>query len=111
MSSEPTRVAQDELIERVNQLLEEDEWYEAAEGAYEHACAAFARAEAVCADRPALYWYLARLYAHHGFFDGSAEALSHLISPGSEESDPDVQRLWAEVSWWREHSKWLPWIR
>lgn len=78
------------------------------EGAYERARAAFARAEAGCADRPALYWWLARLYADHGFFDESAEALSHLV--GERESDSDVRRLWAEVSWWREHGERLPWI-
>lgn len=216
MSSEPTRTAQDDLIEQVNQLLEEDEWYEAAEvayealafdptypraanallrcylhrdtlremekalfrlfhpedpdydaphqhrrrlaysyrclsharlwndwyggdrvppaladvaeklkegfsalnaaycvgeeGAYEHARAAFAQAEAACADRPALYWYLARLYAHYGFFDESAEVLAHLLAPNGEDRGGDVQRLWAEMSWWREHSIRMPWI-
>ncbi len=82
---------------------------------FEHARAAFDQAEAACADRPALYWYLARLYADHGFFDESAEAVSHLISLSEGRGDairanPEVQRLWAEISWWREHGDRLPWV-
>ena len=51
----------------------------------------------------------------HGFFDESAEAVSHLISLSEGRGDairanPEVQRLWAEVSWWREHGDRLPWV-
>lgn len=54
-------------------------------GAYERARAAFAQAEAACADRSALYWYVARLYADLGFFDESIEALAHLLPPAGGE--------------------------
>lgn len=52
---------------------------------------------------------LARLYAHHRFFDEGTEALFHLLPPlGGQRGD--VQRLCAEVSCGREHGEQLPWI-
>lgn len=80
------------------------------EGAYERARSAFAQAESNCADRPALYWYLARLYADLGFFEESAEALAHLVRSDGGKGDPQVQRLWAEMAWWGEYGERLPWI-
>ncbi len=79
-------------------------------GAYEKAREAFARAQAQCpaAKRETLLWWLARLYADHGFFEESAAALTALRT--AESRNPDVQRLWAEVTWWRDNVQWLPWI-
>jgi len=55
------------------------------ESAYERARAIFAEAETACQDRPALLWWLARLYADLGFFADSAAALSALLTarPGN----------------------------
>ena len=80
------------------------------EGTYEKARAAFAQAQAGCpaARRETLLWWLARLYADHGFFEESAAALAALRA--SEPGDPDVQRLWAEATWWRDNGRWLPWV-
>lgn len=80
------------------------------EGAFEKARAQFAQARARCpaGQRDALLWWLARLYAHYGFFEESAAMLTALRVSGP--GDADVQRLWAEVTWWRDNGKWLPWI-
>jgi thioredoxin-like negative regulator of GroEL len=80
------------------------------EGAYEKARSAFAQAQANCpaAHRDAFLWWLARLYANYGFFEESAAALAALRASGP--GNADVQRLWAEVTWWRDNGKWLPWI-
>jgi tetratricopeptide (TPR) repeat protein len=79
-------------------------------GAYDKARAAFAQAQTRCPDahRDAFLWWLARLYAHYGFFEESAAMLAALRASGP--GNADVQRLWAEVTWWRDNGKWLPWI-
>jgi hypothetical protein len=48
------------------------------------------------------------LYADHGFFEESAAALTAVRAVQTR--NPDVQRLWAEVAWWRDNVQWLPWI-
>jgi hypothetical protein len=53
-------------------------------------------------------WYLARLYADKAFFADSAALLSAMLSAGS--ISRDVQRLYAEMVWWRDQSRWLPWV-
>ncbi len=77
-------------------------------GAYEKARAAFAAALERCPDRPALMWFLAREYADKGYFADSAALLGALIASGS--TSKDVQRLYAEILWWRDQGRWLPWI-
>jgi tetratricopeptide (TPR) repeat protein len=59
-------------------------------------------------DRPALMWYLARLYADKGYFADSAALLGALLAAGS--THLYVQRLYAEMLWWRDHHRSLPWV-
>ena len=59
-------------------------------------------------DRTSLMWFLARQYADKGYFADSAALLGALIASGS--TRVDVQRLYAEMLWWRDHSRWLPWV-
>lgn len=80
------------------------------EGAYERARATFATAESHCADRAALYWYLARLYADYGFFAESLEALAQLNAVGDDAIPLEAQQLRAEVAWWQEYGEQLPWM-
>jgi tetratricopeptide (TPR) repeat protein len=75
---------------------------------YRKAKEAFAIALDRAHDRAAVMWYLARLYADKGFFADSAALLGALLSGGS--INPHVQRLYAEMLWWREQSRWLPWV-
>jgi len=99
---------QDALKEGLSKL--NAAYCEGEEGAYEKARAAFAQAQATCpaAHRDAFLWWLARLYANYGFFEESAAMLAALRASGP--GNADVQRLWAEVTWWRDNGKWLPWI-
>ena len=60
------------------------------------------------ADRSGLMWHLARLYADKGYFTDSAALLGALIAAVPARSD--VLRLYAEMSWWRDHSRQVPWI-
>ncbi len=80
------------------------------DGAYERARDLFAAAEKHCAERAALYWYLARLYADYGFFAESLEALAQLNAIEDQAMRPEVQQLWAEVTWWHDYGERLPWI-
>ena len=59
-------------------------------------------------DKLAVMWYLARLYADKAFFADSAALLSAMLSAGS--SSRDVSRLYAEMVWWRDQNRWLPWV-
>ena len=85
-----------------------DAYCVAEQGAYEKARAAFAAALERCRDRPALMWFLAREYADKGYFADSAALLGALIASGS--TSQDAQRLHAEMMWWRDQGRWLPWI-
>jgi hypothetical protein len=78
------------------------------EDQYRQARTLFADARDRCEDRSALMWFLAREYADKGYFADSAALLGALIAAGSIRSD--VQRLYAEMIWWRDHSRRLPWI-
>lgn len=69
---------------------------------------AFDGAIAHAQDKLAVMWYLARLYANKAFFADSAALLSALLSAGS--ISRDVQRLYAEMVWWRDQNRWLPWV-
>ena len=69
---------------------------------------AFDGAIAHAPDKLAVMWYLARLYADKAFFADSAALLSAMLSAGS--ISRDVQRLYAEMMWWRDQGRWLPWV-
>jgi hypothetical protein len=69
---------------------------------------AFDAASAQAQDKLAVMWYLARLYADKAFFADSAALLSAMLAAGSISCD--VQRLYAEMVWWRDQSRWLPWV-
>jgi hypothetical protein len=74
----------------------------------EKARAMLAQAHANCPAerRDTLLWWRARLYAHYGFFKEPAAVLTALRASGP--GNADVQRLWAEVTRWRDNGKWLP---
>jgi tetratricopeptide (TPR) repeat protein len=76
--------------------------------AYTKARAAFAAALKGCSDRSTLMWFLAREYADKGFFADSAALLGAMVAAGS--TSKDVHRLHAEMMWWRDQGRWLPWI-
>ncbi len=79
-------------------------------GAYERARAAFAEAEAACAERRALTWYLARLYADHGFFAECLETLEQLKVLDEAGFSSAAYQLWIEVSWWHTYGWQVPWL-
>jgi hypothetical protein len=60
------------------------------------------------ADRSGLLWYLARVYADKGYFADSAALLGSLIA--ATPNHTDALRLYAEMSWWRDHSWQVPWM-
>lgn len=85
-----------------------DAYWAGETGAYRRARASFKAALNRCRNRAALMWFLARLYADKGYFADSAALLGALLAAGS--SDRDVERLYAEMTWWRDQGRWLPWI-
>jgi len=95
------------LIEQGRDALN-DAYLVAEKGAYQKARAAFAAALERCQDRSALMWFLACEYAEKGYFADSAALLGALLASGSTRLD--VQRLYAEMTWWRDQGRWLPWI-
>jgi hypothetical protein len=70
--------------------------------------AQFKRALDRAADRSGVLWYLARVYADKGYFADSAALLSSLIAAAP--NHPHALRLYAEMVWWRDHSRQVPWI-
>ncbi len=74
---------------------------------YQQARSIFKSALDQTRDRLTLMWYLARVYADKGYFADSAALLSALLAAGS--ASRDVSRLHAEMLWWRDHQRWLPW--
>ena len=80
------------------------------EGAYEKAERAFGEAMAQARDRPAVLWWLARMYASHGFFKESARVLADLGPDMAHHPDGElVKRLYAEMRWWRDNARWIVW--
>jgi len=78
------------------------------EGAYNSARQAFDRALAEAHDRRAVLYWLARLYAHHGYFAESAEALEQMAALCT--LSPEVCRLYGEVRWWRDNDHYICWV-
>ena len=83
-------------------------YYAGNQAGYKTMRQAFDGAIAHAEDKLAVMWYLARLYADKAFFADSAALLSAMLSAGS--ISRDVQRLSAEMMWWRDQGRWLPWV-
>ncbi len=83
-------------------------YYAGNQAGYKAMRQAFDGAIAHAQDKLAVMWYLARLYADKAFFADSAALLSAMLSAGS--ISRDVQRLYAEMVWWRDQNRWLPWV-
>lgn len=83
-------------------------YYAGNQAGYKTMRQAFDGAIAHAQDKLAVMWYLARLYADKAFFADSAALLSAMLSAGS--SSRDVSRLYAEMVWWRDQNRWLPWV-
>jgi tetratricopeptide (TPR) repeat protein len=78
------------------------------EGAYNSARQAFDQALTEAHDRGAVFYWLARLYAHHGYFAEAAEALEQMASLGP--LSPEACRLYGEVCWWRDNDHYICWV-
>jgi len=78
------------------------------DGAYNAARHAFDRAIAEAHDRRSVLYWLARLYARHGYFAEAAEALEQIAALGPLSSE--ACRLYGEVCWWRENDHYICWV-
>lgn len=78
------------------------------EGAYNSARQAFERALADARDRRAVLYWLARLYAHHGYFAEAAETLEQMAD--LDALSPEECRLYGEVRWWRDNGHYICWV-
>ncbi len=93
---------------RLGQRALRHAFYAGSRAGYKAMRQAFDGALAHAHDKLAVMWYLARLYADKAFFADSAALLIALLSAGS--ISRDVQRLYAEMVWWRDQNHWLPWV-
>jgi len=78
------------------------------EGAYNSARQVFDRALFEARDRGAVLYWLARLYAHHGYFVEASEALEQMAALGT--LSPEACRLYGEVCWWRDNDHYICWV-
>jgi hypothetical protein len=78
------------------------------EGAYNSARQIFDSALAEARDRRAVLYWLARLYAHHGYFVEAAEAIEQMADLDS--LSPEECRLYGEVCWWRDNNQYICWV-
>jgi len=78
------------------------------EGAYDAARRAFDQALAEAHDQRAVLYWLARLYAHHGYFAEAAETLEQMAA--QEPLAPEARRLYGEVRWWRDNDHYICWV-
>jgi len=78
------------------------------EGAYAAARQSFDQALAAAHDRRTVLYWLARLYAQHGYFAEAAETLEQMaaLAPLSAEA----RRLYGEVRWWRDNDRYICWV-
>jgi tetratricopeptide (TPR) repeat protein len=75
------------------------------DGAYDAAHRTFDHALAEAHDRQAMLYWLARLYAHHGYFAEAAETLEQMAALGP--LSPEARRLYGEVRWWRDNDQYI----
>ncbi|MFQ6014060.1 MAG: tetratricopeptide repeat protein [Anaerolineae bacterium] len=78
------------------------------DGAYNAARRAFDQALAEAHDWRAVLYWLARLYAQHGYFVEAAEALEQMAALGP--LSPEACRLYGEVCWWRDNDQYICWV-
>lgn len=93
---------------RLGQRALRHAFYAGSPAGYKAMRQAFDGALAHAHDQLAVMWFLARLYADKAFFADSAALLNAMLSAGS--TSRDVQRLYAEMVWWRDQNRWLPWV-
>ncbi len=78
------------------------------EGAYAAAQAAFDQALAAADDKAAVWWWLGKIYAHHGYFVEAVETIELMADPGP--LSPEARRLYGEARWWRDNDCYICWV-